>query len=286
MANYKIAIDAGHGGSDYGATFNGRKEKDDNLALALAVGKILEKRCFDVYYTRTEDVYDTPFTKATKANQSGADLFVSIHRNSSEIPNKYNGVQTLLYNTNGIKKDIADSINSNLENVGFKNLGISIRPNLVVLKRTRMPALLVEAGFINSDIDNEIFDNNLGKIATAIADSITETLYDNGIIKSQNLCVNNTSNLPNTPSTPVINNSSDYDETYVPLYRVQVGAFKNRDNAERMLNSLIVEGFPAFIIYEDDYYKVQVGAFRLLTNAIKMEQRLRRYRYNTYIVYS
>ena len=42
----------------------------------------------------------------------------------------------------------------------------------------------------------------------------------------------------------------------------------------------------AFIIYEDGYYKVQVGAYRILLNAIKMEQRLRRFRYSTYIVYS
>ncbi|MFR5387610.1 MAG: SPOR domain-containing protein [Eubacterium sp.] len=53
-----------------------------------------------------------------------------------------------------------------------------------------------------------------------------------------------------------------------------------------MLNSLLIEGFPAFIIYENDYYKVQVGAFRQLSNAIKMEQKLRKFRYNTYIVYS
>ena len=41
MAKYKVAIDAGHGGSDYGATYNGRSEKDDNLRLALALGEIL-----------------------------------------------------------------------------------------------------------------------------------------------------------------------------------------------------------------------------------------------------
>jgi N-acetylmuramoyl-L-alanine amidase len=68
------------------------------------------------------------------------------------------------------------------------------------------------------------------------------------------------------------------------LYRVQVGAYSNKDNADRMLDSLIVEGFPAYILHENNLYKVQVGAFQLLTNAIKMEQRLRKFRYNTYIV--
>ena len=63
MAQYKIAVDAGHGGSDYGATYNGRAEKDDNLKLALAVGDILEKNGIDVVYTRTTDEYETPFKK-------------------------------------------------------------------------------------------------------------------------------------------------------------------------------------------------------------------------------
>ncbi len=70
------------------------------------------------------------------------------------------------------------------------------------------------------------------------------------------------------------------------LYRVQVGSFRDKSNAERMLNSLLMEGFPAFMIYEDGLYKVQVGAFRYLSNAIKMERRLRCFHYSTFIVYN
>jgi N-acetylmuramoyl-L-alanine amidase len=87
-----------------------------------------------------------------------------------------------------------------------------------------------------------------------------------------------------SPAKPACN--CDDDLSPEPLYRVQVGAYRNKNNADRMLNSLLIEGFPAFIIYENDYYKVQVGAFRQLSNAIKMEQKLRKFRYNTYIVYS
>lgn len=299
MANYKIAIDAGHGGGDYGATYNGRAEKDDNLKLALAVGNILEKNGVDVVYTRTTDEYETPFKKATDANEANADYFVSIHRNSSPTPNQYSGVETLVYNNSGIKSTMAANINSELEKAGFKNLGITERPNLVVLKRTRMPAVLVEAGFINNDKDNELFDKNFDKIANAIADGILKTL---GITPSQTTSpsVNsastdsdyNTDNNNNDENTRLpdkkYTGSCTCEDNYEPvaLYRVQVGAYKNKDNADRMLNSLLVEGFPAFIIYEDDYYKVQVGAFRILSNAIKMEQKLRRFRYSTYIVYS
>lgn len=304
MAQYKIAVDAGHGGSDYGATYNGRAEKDDNLKLALAVGDILEKNGIDVVYTRTTDEYETPFKKATDANDAKADYFVSIHRNSSPTSNQYTGVETLVYNNSGIKSQMAANINSELEKAGFKNLGITERPNLVVLKRTKMPAVLVEAGFINNDKDNETFDKNFNQIANGIADGILKTLgikpktnnttaqaasgevpsVKSDSAKSTEIMPAACEKKPAPPAKPACN--CDDDLPPEPLYRVQVGAYRNKNNADRMLNSLLIEGFPAFIIYENDYYKVQVGAFRQLSNAIKMEQKLRKFRYNTYIVYS
>ena len=98
---YKIVLDAGHGGTDPGAIYKERKEKDDNLALTLAVGKILEDNGVDVVYTRTEDVYQTPFEKARIANQSGADYFISFQRNSSPEDNQYQGVEVLVYDKSG-----------------------------------------------------------------------------------------------------------------------------------------------------------------------------------------
>ena len=328
MADYKIALDAGHGGSDPGAVYKGRQEKEDTLDLTLAVGDILKKNGIDVYYTRTTDEYETPFKKATDANNSGADLFVSIHRNSSENPNQYSGVETLVYSDTGLKAEVARNINNQLEDAGFKNLGVDERKNLVVLKRTKMPAVLVEAGFINNDKDNYLFDEEFDSIAQAIADGILESnttsnksnRTDNNNNSNNNSNNNNSSNSQmnnsgRTASAPIdstamVNSippdnevfsvpvsssnimpqcpcdNNDYDTENEALYRVQVGAYRNKDNSDRMLNSLLMDGFPAFIIYEDGYYKVQVGAYRILLNAIKMEQRLRRFRYSTYIVYS
>ena len=335
MADYRIALDAGHGGSDPGAVYKGRQEKDDTLDLTLAVGDILKKNGIDVYYTRTTDEYETPFKKATDANNSGADLFVSIHRNSSENPNQYSGVETLVYSDTGLKAEVARNINNQLEDAGFKNLGVDERKTLVVLKRTKMPAVLVEAGFINNDKDNYLFDEEFDSIAQAIADGILESIpsgrpgnttsnksnrTDNNNNSSNNSNNNNSSNgqmnnsgraaSASIDSTAMVNSippdnevfsvpvsssnimpqcpcdNNDYDTENEALYRVQVGAYRNKDNADRMLNSLLMDGFPAFIIYEDGYYKVQVGAYRILLNAIKMEQRLRRFRYSTYIVYS
>lgn len=351
MSETTIALDAGHGGSDPGAAYKGRQEKNDTLRLVQAVGKILEDAGVNVIFTRTGDIYETPFKKATDANHAGADYFVSIHRNSSEIPNQYNGVQTLVYSDSGIKAEMARNINKELENLGFKNLGVSERPNLVVLKRTRMPAILIEAGFINSDEDNALFDQQFQQIAQGIADGILTTIFNQSSGNSRITSIEevshsiesfvNNEEVFNTETMPPFSNEEDpsdfpdidryYNErrdsdinerrgsdmnrwdnmsqsnmsqsnmnqntdynsnnnnnycANEPLYRVQVGAYRNKDNADRMLNSLLMEGFPAFIILEDGLYKVQVGAFRYLANAVKMENRLRRFRYNTFIVYA
>lgn len=171
-----IVLDAGHGGADPGAVYNGRQEKDDVLALTLAVGDILMRNGIDVYYTRTTDIYESPSQKAQEANQVGADYFVSIHRNSSPYPNQYTGVETLVYNRYGRAAILAYNINDQLEQIGFVNHGVSERPNLVVLNATQMPAVLVEVGFINTDADNQLFDERFWDIAQAIADGIIMTV--------------------------------------------------------------------------------------------------------------
>lgn len=247
----KIMIDAGHGGFDNGAQYNGRKEKDDTLRLALAVGEILANSGLTVGYTRTTDVYNSPVEKAQIANRNGADLFVSIHRNSSQYPNQYNGVQTLLYDDSGIKAQMARNINEELSRVGFQNLGISIRPNLAVLRATKMPALLVEVGFINSDIDNEIFDTRFNEIAQAIADGILETL-----------------------------------EETAPLggYAVQIGLYRNYGNAMYALEEIEDKGYEAQIVPWNEYYAIQVGRVDTLTDAVALDQDLRNAGYDTLIV--
>lgn len=172
-----VVLDAGHGGANPGAVYNGRQEKDDALSLVLAVGNILERNGVDVYYTRTTDIYESPYQKATEANETGADYFVSIHRNSSPYPNQYSGVESLVYNRYGEAARLAANINEQLELIGFTNLGVNERPNLVVLNRTEMPSVLVEVGFINTDADNMLLDERFYDVAQAIADGILETIW-------------------------------------------------------------------------------------------------------------
>lgn len=251
---YSIMLDAGHGGSDPGAVYLDRKEKDDTLNLVLAIGEILQNNGIDVEYTRTTDVYESPFQKAMEANEAGVDFFVSIHRNSSPMPNQYRGVESLVYSLDGIKLEMAENINAQLETVGFVNLGVKARPNLTVLRRTKMPAVLVEVGFINSDEDNQLFDENFQDIAEAIARGILETL-------------------------PASGDTNDREE-----YGVQVGSFRNERYAQRLLRELREEGFPAYIERYGEYNRVRVGEDLTMREAVDLERRLKRLGYPTVIV--
>lgn len=250
---YSVMVDAGHGGRDPGAVYNGRQEKDDTLRLALAVGEILQDNGIDVSYTRTTDVYETPYEKAMKANNAGVDFFLSIHRNSFPTDNQVSGVESLVYDLSGLKYQAAQDINAQLEAVGFVNLGVKARPNLVVLRRTKMPAVLVEAGFINSDTDNMLFDNNFDAIAQAIASGLLDALNSAGVIQ----------------------------ENY---YRVQVGLFRNWNYAERLRNELLEQDYPAFIDDSGPYLSVQVGGYDNLSDAVDMERRLKMDGYQTLII--
>ena len=251
---YTIMLDAGHGGRDPGAVYNGRQEKDDSLALTLAVGELLQERGVDVLYTRTTDVYESPYQKAMEANAAGADFFISIHRNSSPEANTYSGVESLVYNKSGIKLEMAENINEQLEAVGFVNLGVKERPGLVVLRRTRMPAVLVEVGFINSDTDNMLFDNNFNDIALGIAEGILDTLQMNGDVP--------------TPGS----------------YTVQAGAFRNGAYADRLQQELLEQDFPAATSQNNGLYRVTVGTYPTLDEAAAVERRLKQAGYQTVIV--
>ena len=93
---YTLVIDAGHGGKDPGAIGRKSKEKNINLAVALAFGKLVEQNCPDVkvVYTRKTDVFVELDQRANIANRNKADLFVSIHVNSTAAKNGPQGTET------------------------------------------------------------------------------------------------------------------------------------------------------------------------------------------------
>ena len=149
---------------------------------------------------------------------------------------------------------MAENINEQLEAIGFVNLGVKERPGLVVLRRTRMPAVLVEVGFINSDTDNMLFDNNFDDIALGIAEGILDTLQMNGEVSA--------------PGS----------------YTVQVGAFRNGAYADRLQQELLEQDFPAVTSQNNGLYRVTVGTYPTLDEAAAVERRLKRAGYQTVIV--
>ena len=250
----KIVIDAGHGGANPGATYEGRKESEDALRLATAVGELLKGDGFEVVYTRTDDTTQSVAEKAQLANDSGADLFISIHRNAAARDNLYNGAQTLIYGPGGLREEIAENIVDDLEDVGFQNLGVDLRPDLVVLNRTKMPAVLVEAGFIDSDQDNLLFDTRFEEMAGAIAKGITDAV-----------------------DRP--------DANHARPYTIQVGLFRNKIYADNLLLRLKRQGYPAFLDMDPKtgFYRVRVGEYGDLDRAVDMEQRLKNRGYTTFL---
>lgn len=221
------------------------------MNLALELGEILRGAGIDVVYTRTDDVTQTPFEKASIGNQSGADLFVSLHRNSSPNPNQYSGVETLVYEDTGKKAELARRINANLATQGFTDLGVKERPGLVVLRRTNMPAVLVETGFINHEGDNLIFDNQFSQIAEQIADAILSMQQD--FSKKGN-------------------------------YRVQIGLFRIFSNAQYMLMQAVAKGFGGEIVSLGEYFAVMIGDTDSYEKAKELERQLQADGFDTLIV--
>ncbi|MBO5484499.1 MAG: N-acetylmuramoyl-L-alanine amidase [Lachnospiraceae bacterium] len=254
-----VILDAGHGGFDNGAAFEGRLEKNDNLNLALAVGNILQNNGIDVMYTRTEDVYQSPTQKARIANESGADYFVSIHRNSSAEPNTYSGVQTLVYEDEGAPAIFAENINNELAKTGFTNIGTEVRKNLAVLRRTTMPAVLVEAGFINTDKDNQIFDLKFPEVAQAIANGIIQSIRDiEGGIEATQECKEQ--------------------------YSIETGIFRHLTNAKELARLMQEEGYDCYIDERKPYYVVCYGAFSTMQETELAEKKLYQAGYETRII--
>ena len=311
----KVTIDAGHGGYDGGANYNGRLEKNDNLEIALAVGELLEQNGIEVGYTRITDVYDSPNEKARIANEQGSDLFVSIHRNSSPNPNTYSGVETLLYEESGLKQDVANAINEELAKVGFNNLGLNVRKDLTVLRRTQMPAVLVEVGFINTDADNQRLDNSFDETARAIANGIFKTLTGNelpdanepmpiAIVEGANIN-DDVEPMTGNPVTEMLQEESEESgrmampeadsetgRAWMPKppgrpgkeYRIQVGLYREYRNAVNIAYELEVMGFPVEMRTSGDLYAVQVGPFRKKSEAIGVENQLQMMGYDTLLL--
>ena len=170
-----VTLDFGHGGKDPGGTGNGLKEKDIVLKVGLEVGKILERHNVKVVYTRKTDVFVELSERASIANKANTDIFVSIHANAFSNANA-KGLET--YNYTGSKKGraLASDIHTQLvkDKLYTANRGLKTA-NFAVIKHTKMPAVLIELGFITNKDDVKIL-NKQDNLALSVAKGILKNL--------------------------------------------------------------------------------------------------------------
>lgn len=178
LAGKKFYLDAGHGGTDPGAVNNNFSlmEKIAALDVCLFLGELLEAQGAEVKYSRTGDTYPGLTQRATEANNWGADCFISIHLNSADNKSA-SGIETLVYSTTTPAYKLAEIVQKNMIlATGWLNRGVKTRPDLAVLKKTAMPAILCEIGFISNDEQAlKLFDEKVQrKIANAICEGVVE----------------------------------------------------------------------------------------------------------------
>lgn len=171
-----IVLDAGHGGNDPGATY-GNNEKWYNLDIAKRVEAILVSKGVSVKQTRTTDVFVGLDERTVMTNDWKADLFVSIHNNAF-FDKKMNGSMTFFYTGSYKGKEYATIIHKDmLKNLGSKDLGVKSN-TFVVIKKTKMPAVLVEFGCLSNDAERAKLDTEeyRQKAAESLAESILKII--------------------------------------------------------------------------------------------------------------
>ncbi len=177
-----IVIDPGHGGYDPGTIgINNNYEKDINLDISKKLYERLKSMDYKVLLTRKIDEAIDNKDRARLANRKKARIFISIHCNALEDNNNTNGVQVLYYPNR--KSNVNDPDNETLAQMileqtlvstGTDNKGIVEREDLIVLNQTRMPAIIVECGFLSNENEENLLTND--EYQNKIVDGIVEGL--------------------------------------------------------------------------------------------------------------
>lgn len=174
----KIFINPGHDKDlDPGACANGLREVDIALAIGQEVKKIMEGIGYPCELLQSDNLNGETEGKPNvcgTANTSGADVFVSIHCNSTANTSA-KGTETLVYSTGGKAELLAKCIQSQIVNsLGMVDRGVKERPDLCVLRETIMPAVLVETAFISNEEDAYKLQFRQYAFAAAISKGITD----------------------------------------------------------------------------------------------------------------
>jgi N-acetylmuramoyl-L-alanine amidase len=226
----KVFIGVGHGGKDSGAVGRGGLlEKDLNLSIARACGAALERNGIKVQLSRTKDEDDTVSQAVRECNAFAPDLAVDIHNNAGGG----DGAEVFHSRVGGLGKTAAENILAEIAKLGQQIRGAKTRLTAsgsdfyAFIRDTRAHAVIIECAFVDSN-DVELVDTEEERIkmGEAIARGILKTL---GIAYKPE----------KTPAEPS------------KLYRVQVGVYKDKRNAEAEIARLKRAGFDAIITTTD-----------------------------------
>lgn len=223
----KVFLGVGHGGAESGAAANGFLEKDLNLSIALACRDVLERCGVNVLMSRTKDETDTLTQEIAECNAYNPDLAIDIHNNAGGG----DGVEAFYYSGGGTSKTLAANVLDEIVKIGQNSRGIKTRLNSYgtdyygFIRETAAPAVIVECAFLDNKTDLQIID-------TAAEQKTMGVAIAKGILKTLNIAFI----------------EEKKEETSGKLYRVQIGAYSIKANAERQLERAKAAGFTdAFI---------------------------------------
>lgn len=222
----KVYIGVGHGGSDPGAV-KYLVEKDVNLKMALACRDYLKSAGVEVKISRTTDKDSSIASKVSEANSWGADLALDIHNNAGGG----DGAEVYHSIVYGTGATLAKNILSEIEKIGQNSRGAKIKPDnngtdyFGFIRLTSMPAVITEAVFVDNKADAAQADTDAECKAFGVA-------IAKGILKTLGI------------KEPV---SGSAATTSGKIYKVQVGAFKSKANADNLVKELKAKGYNAFV---------------------------------------
>lgn len=182
----KIFIDQGHNpeGVNAGAEGNGMREQDINYEVGIYLAELLrENGNFEVMLSRPTPETSLGTTNSESlqqrvrmANEWGADYFISIHTNAAENT-VANGSEVYVYAIPSVAANLAEDVLEEIvDRLGTRDLGVKVNTSLYVLRRTAMPAILVELAFITNENDAELLRNDRYQFAYAIYRGILDFL--------------------------------------------------------------------------------------------------------------
>lgn len=253
----RVFIGVGHGGTDGGAVANGLIEKDVNLNMALAMAEILKSNGIEVALSRSKDENDRLGEEIKECNSFTPDIAVEIHNNAGGG----DGFE-IYHQTNSNKEKsmkLAKAIEKRILELGQNSRGLRTKLNGKTdwfgwLRENNCPSVICEGFFLDNIKDKEIADTlpeqqAFGKAyAMAVLDYFAIKAADKPtskppILQSTTKPDDNVAEKADDKAT----SKPDDKPTEKPIYKVQVGAFANKSNAEKLLKSLKNKGYEGII---------------------------------------